>query len=87
MADEASGKADAFAQFKAGVAAQVSPRDADTHFDLAVAYAEMGLVREAMDELAIVLEADPRHLRARAAMVELRLRAAGAPDGPADGAA
>ena len=62
------------------MAAKISPPDVATHFDLAAAYAEMGLVRDAMDELAIVLQADPAHLPARAAMVELRLRLA-RPDG------
>jgi hypothetical protein len=80
MDDKAPDGADVLARFKAGVAAQVSPFDAATHFDLAMAYAEMGMVQDAIDELAIVLQANPRHVRARAALVELRLRLA-APGG------
>jgi hypothetical protein len=62
------------AQFKVVVAVEISLSDVATHFDLAAAYAKMGLLRDAMDELAIVLQADPAHVPARTAMVELRLR-------------
>jgi len=65
---------------KAGVAAEISPSDVATHFDLAMAYADMGLLRDAMEELAIVLRVDPAHVPARAAMVALRHRLAH-PDG------
>lgn len=39
-----------FAQFKAGVAAQISESDAATHYDLGVAYKEMGLYTDAINE-------------------------------------
>jgi tetratricopeptide (TPR) repeat protein len=39
-----------FSQFKKGVEAQVSPDDVATHFDLGIAYKEMGLVVDAMAE-------------------------------------
>ncbi len=39
-----------FEQFKAGVAAQVSESDAATHYDLGVAYKEMGLFTDAISE-------------------------------------
>ncbi|MFT3767726.1 MAG: tetratricopeptide repeat protein [Minicystis sp.] len=39
-----------FQQFKAGVAAQISESDAATHYDLGVAYQEMGLFSDAMQE-------------------------------------
>jgi tetratricopeptide (TPR) repeat protein len=39
-----------FAKFKAGVRAQVQEADAATHYDLGVAYKEMGLVSEAINE-------------------------------------
>jgi tetratricopeptide (TPR) repeat protein len=39
-----------FAQFKAGVAAQISESDAATHYDLGVAYKEMGLHTDAINE-------------------------------------
>ncbi|MFT3923529.1 MAG: tetratricopeptide repeat protein [Myxococcales bacterium] len=39
-----------FAQFKKGVAAQIAPDDSDTHFDLGIAYKEMGLIDDAIQE-------------------------------------
>ncbi len=39
-----------FAKFKAGVRAQVQETDSATHYDLGVAYKEMGLVKEAIAE-------------------------------------
>jgi tetratricopeptide (TPR) repeat protein len=39
-----------FEQFKAGVAAQISESDASTHYDLGVAYKEMGLFTDAISE-------------------------------------
>jgi tetratricopeptide (TPR) repeat protein len=39
-----------FAKFKAGVRAQVVEADSATHYDLGVAYKEMGLVGEAISE-------------------------------------
>jgi tetratricopeptide (TPR) repeat protein len=39
-----------FAKFKAGVRAQVAEADSATHYDLGVAYKEMGLIREAVTE-------------------------------------
>lgn len=41
---------DAFFQFKEGVAKQVGEDDADTHFDLGIAYREMGMLRDAIGE-------------------------------------
>jgi tetratricopeptide (TPR) repeat protein len=42
-----------FAQFKKGVAAQIGLDDADTHFDLGIAYKEMGLTQDAIQEFEI----------------------------------
>jgi tetratricopeptide (TPR) repeat protein len=42
-----------FAQFKAGIRAQVSDGDSATHYDLGVAYKEMGLVADAIHELEV----------------------------------
>jgi tetratricopeptide (TPR) repeat protein len=42
-----------FQQFKAGVAAQISESDAATHYDLGVAYKEMGLVSDAITEFEL----------------------------------
>jgi tetratricopeptide (TPR) repeat protein len=39
-----------FAQFKKGVAQQISVDDSDTHFDLGIAYKEMGLIEDAIQE-------------------------------------
>jgi tetratricopeptide (TPR) repeat protein len=48
-----------FEQFKAGVAEQVSDDDSDTHFDLGIAYKEMGLFADARREFQVAM-ADPR---------------------------
>ncbi|MFO0758077.1 MAG: tetratricopeptide repeat protein [Byssovorax sp.] len=42
-----------FEQFKAGVAAQISESDAATHYDLGVAYKEMGLYSDAISEFEL----------------------------------
>ena len=42
-----------FEQFKAGVAAQIAEGDAATHYDLGVAYKEMGLVADAIAEFEL----------------------------------
>ncbi len=39
-----------FAQFKKGVEEQISADDSDTHFDLGIAYKEMGLLDDAIQE-------------------------------------
>ncbi len=47
--------ADVLAQFKKGVAKQVDSADAATHYDLGIAYMEMGLHAEAIDEFKLCL--------------------------------
>jgi tetratricopeptide (TPR) repeat protein len=42
-----------FAKFKAGVKAQVAENDSATHYDLGVAYKEMGLLPDAVGEFEI----------------------------------
>ncbi len=42
-----------FEQFKLGVAAQISESDAATHYDLGVAYKEMGLFNDAVSEFEL----------------------------------
>lgn len=42
-----------FAQFKKGVAETVGEEDTDTHFDLGIAYKEMGLVDDAIGEFQL----------------------------------
>jgi tetratricopeptide (TPR) repeat protein len=48
-----------FAKFKEGVAAQVSADDTQSHYDLGVAYKEMGLYEDAMREFDVAA-ADPK---------------------------
>ena len=48
-----------FEQFKKGVAEQVSEDDSDTHFDLGIAYKEMGLLADARREFQVAM-GDPR---------------------------
>lgn len=43
-------ESDAFVQFKEGVARQVGEDDSETHFDLGIAYREMGMVQDAIGE-------------------------------------
>jgi pilus assembly protein FimV len=47
--------ADVLAQFKQGVAKQVDSGDSATHYDLGIAYMEMGLHSEAIDEFKLCL--------------------------------
>jgi tetratricopeptide (TPR) repeat protein len=42
-----------FQQFKAGVAEQISPSDAETHYNLGMAYREMGLHADAVQEFEL----------------------------------
>jgi len=49
-----------FAQFKKGVALQIAPEDADTHFDLAIAYKEMGLLDDAITEFELAAHSPRR---------------------------
>ena len=44
-----------FAQFKKGVEAQVGVEDTETHFDLGIAYKEMGLLDDAINEFRLCL--------------------------------
>jgi tetratricopeptide (TPR) repeat protein len=44
-----------FAQFKKGVEQQVAVDDTDTHFDLGIAYKEMGLTADAIHEFELCL--------------------------------
>lgn len=48
-----------FAKFKEGVRAQVSESDSSTHYDLGVAYKEMGLLPDAISEFSIAAR-DPK---------------------------
>ena len=48
--DEQADFADMLRKFKAGIARNVAPEDHQSHYDLAIAYKEMGLVDEAIAE-------------------------------------
>lgn len=47
---------DVFAEFKKGVAKVVKPEDVETHYDLGVAYKEMGLLNDAVGEFEQALQ-------------------------------
>jgi len=49
---------DLFDSFEAGVATQVSAEDSDTHYNLGIAYKEMGLFDDAIEEFKIAMN-DP----------------------------
>jgi pilus assembly protein FimV len=60
MVDEATGRGkdealleEVFREFQKGVAEQLSEEDSDTHFNLGIAYKEMGLIPEAIREFQI----------------------------------
>jgi pilus assembly protein FimV len=46
---------DVFNQFKKGVEKTVRPEDSDTHYDLGIAYKEMGLLDDAIHEFEVAL--------------------------------
>jgi pilus assembly protein FimV len=49
-----------FAQFKKGVAEQIAPDDSETHFDLGIAYKEMGLTEDAINEFELAARSKKR---------------------------
>ena len=49
-----------FDQFKKGVAEQVAIDDSDTHFDLGIAYKEMGLLEDARREFQVAMSSPTR---------------------------
>lgn len=71
--------ADVLAQFKQGVAKQVDSSDAATHYDLGIAYMEMGLHTEAIDEFKLCL-ADPERRCTAHTMIGLSYVAKGEMD-------
>ena len=48
------------AQFRRGVAEAVRPEDQETHYDLGIAYKEMGLLDDALRELELALSGGDR---------------------------
>jgi tetratricopeptide (TPR) repeat protein len=69
-----------FAKFKEGVRAQVSESDSQTHYDLGLAYREMGLVRDAIDEFEIAAR-DPKRECVSQSMIGMIHRAQDNVDG------
>jgi tetratricopeptide (TPR) repeat protein len=60
MVEEATGRGkgeamldEVFKEFQRGVAEQLSEEDSDTHFNLGIAYKEMGLLEEAINEFQV----------------------------------
>jgi pilus assembly protein FimV len=51
---------DVFSQFKKGVEATVRPEDSATHYDLGIAYREMGLLDDAIHEFETALKGNER---------------------------
>lgn len=57
--------ADIIMEFKSGVDSSISREDYSTHFDLGIAYREMGLLREATQEFERVLVSPDHRIKAR----------------------
>ncbi|RMG20906.1 MAG: tetratricopeptide repeat protein, partial [Deltaproteobacteria bacterium] len=55
---------DVFEEFKKGVAKTVSAEDADTHYDLGIAYREMGLLNDALGEFQLAAAQPSKRLDA-----------------------
>ncbi len=67
------GFTDVFSAFKKGIQQQVDEGDADTHYDLAIAYKEMGLFEDAVRELETVLRTGARSIEALSLMATCKL--------------
>jgi tetratricopeptide (TPR) repeat protein len=67
---------DVIAQFKKGVAKQIDKNDSATHYDLGIAYMEMGLQAEAIDEFKLCLN-DPTRTCSSNTMIGLAYVAKG----------
>ncbi|MCB1033650.1 MAG: hypothetical protein KDD47_07440, partial [Acidobacteria bacterium] len=65
--------------FKRGVEEQLSEEDYDTHFDLGIAYREMGLLDEAIGEFQISSKA-PEHVAASCSMLGICFLEKGLPE-------
>jgi tetratricopeptide (TPR) repeat protein len=56
--------AEVFKQFRDGVAQQVSEEDGETHFDLGIAYREMGMVNDAVAEFKKAMRSPQKEVQA-----------------------
>jgi tetratricopeptide (TPR) repeat protein len=54
-----------FEEFKAGVEAHEKKEDEDTHYNLGVAYREMGLLDDAVSEFNMTNEGEPKFIQSR----------------------
>jgi predicted TPR repeat methyltransferase len=61
-----------FEAFKRGIKEQVRDDDVATHFDLGVAYQDMGMFADAAAEFALVLRVDPSYADASARFVAVQ---------------
>jgi hypothetical protein len=52
----------------------VEPDDGQTHFEIGIAYLEMGLLGDALHEFELAVRIDPSHAGARAELERLRTR-------------
>jgi len=75
MVEEATGRGkgealldEVFKEFQKGVAEQLSDEDSDTHFNLGIAYKEMGLLNEAIGEFQIASH-DPSYFVEACSMI------------------
>ncbi len=62
-----------FAAFKKGIQDQVGDEESETHYDLAIAYKEMGLLEDAVRELEIVQRAGARPAETLSLMAACKL--------------
>lgn len=74
-AGEKSGTAfdEVFAAFKKGIQDQVGEEESETHYDLAIAYKEMGLLEDAVRELEVVQRAGARPAETLSLMAACRM--------------
>jgi tetratricopeptide (TPR) repeat protein len=56
---------DIFEEFKKGVEEQAGREDSDTHYNLGIAYKEMGLLEEAISEFKLTHEGEPKFVESR----------------------
>src|SRR3990170_2568588 len=56
---------DIFEEFKKGVEEQAGREDSDTHYNLGIAYKEMGLLEEAVAEFKLTHEGEPKFVESR----------------------
>jgi tetratricopeptide (TPR) repeat protein len=68
VGDEEADFTEMLEKFKAGVAANVDDEDFDSHYDLGVAYREMGLIDEAIAEFQKALRGATQRIRAYEAL-------------------